>query len=101
MQDISEIPADLKQIYKTVWEIKMRSLIDMAAERGAFICQSQSLNLFMKKVNYGNGIVVRVVLIPSNVWTCLNSSEAHIDAFLCVGKGTENRDVLSQNHGCR
>lgn len=47
IQDIPEIPADIKELYKTVWEIKQRSLIDMAADRGAFICQSQSLNLFV------------------------------------------------------
>lgn len=47
IQNIDEIPADIKELYKTVWEIKQRSLIDMAADRGAFICQSQSLNLFV------------------------------------------------------
>ncbi len=47
IQQIKEIPADLKELYKTVWEIKQRNLIDMAADRGAFICQSQSLNLFV------------------------------------------------------
>ncbi|WP_205509257.1 ribonucleoside-diphosphate reductase subunit alpha [Longitalea arenae] len=47
IQQISEIPAEIKALYKTVWEIKQRHLIDMAADRGAFICQSQSLNLFV------------------------------------------------------
>ncbi len=47
IQKINEIPAGLKELYKTVWEIKQRNLIDMAADRGAFICQSQSLNLFV------------------------------------------------------
>ncbi|HTB24765.1 MAG TPA: ribonucleoside-diphosphate reductase subunit alpha, partial [Puia sp.] len=51
VQNIEEIPADIKEIYKTVWEIKQRHLIDMAADRGAFICQSQSLNLFVDKPN--------------------------------------------------
>jgi ribonucleoside-diphosphate reductase alpha chain len=49
IQDIPEIPADLKELYKTVWEIKQRSIIDMAADRGAFICQSQSLNVFVQQ----------------------------------------------------
>ncbi len=49
--DIPEIPSDIKELYKTVWEIKMRSLIDMAADRGAYICQSQSLNLFVSSPN--------------------------------------------------
>lgn len=47
IQHINEIPADIKELYKTVWEIKQRSIIDMAADRGAYICQSQSLNLFI------------------------------------------------------
>lgn len=51
IQDIPEIPADIKDLYKTVWEIKMRTIIDMAADRGAYICQSQSLNLFVNQPN--------------------------------------------------
>lgn len=48
VQAIDEIPQHIKDLYKTVWEIKQRTLIDMAADRGAFICQSQSLNLFIQ-----------------------------------------------------
>lgn len=51
IQDIPEIPAHIKELYKTVWEIKMRTIIDMAADRGAYICQSQSLNLFVNQPN--------------------------------------------------
>jgi len=51
IQDIAEIPQELKNLYKTVWEIKMRDIIDMAADRGAYICQSQSLNLFINSPN--------------------------------------------------
>jgi ribonucleoside-diphosphate reductase alpha subunit len=47
VQNISSIPDNLKEIFKTVWEIGNKSLIDMAADRGKYICQSQSLNLFM------------------------------------------------------
>lgn len=47
VQNIEAIPGHIKDLYKTVWEIKMRNVIDMAADRGAFICQSQSLNLFI------------------------------------------------------
>jgi ribonucleoside-diphosphate reductase alpha chain len=47
VQNIAEIPDEIKELYKTVWEIKQRNLIDMAADRGAYICQSQSLNLFV------------------------------------------------------
>ncbi len=52
VQNIEEIPQELKEIYKTVWEIKQRTLIDMAADRGAYICQSQSLNLFIQDANF-------------------------------------------------
>jgi ribonucleoside-diphosphate reductase alpha chain len=47
IQKIDDIPDQIKDVYKTVWEIKQRTLIDMAADRGAYICQSQSLNLFV------------------------------------------------------
>lgn len=53
IQDIEELPADLREVYRTAWEIPMRSLIDMAADRGAFIDQSQSLNLFVESPNIG------------------------------------------------
>ena len=48
IQHIEEIPDELKALYKTVWEISQKVIIDMAADRGAFICQSQSMNLFLK-----------------------------------------------------
>lgn len=50
---ISSIPVDIKALYKTVWEIKQRVLIDMAAARGAYICQSQSFNVHIASPNYG------------------------------------------------
>ncbi|HEU0124188.1 MAG TPA: ribonucleoside-diphosphate reductase subunit alpha [Bryobacteraceae bacterium] len=53
VQGIDEIPEEIKQIYRTVWEIPMRSLVDMGAERGPFIDQSQSLNLFIESPTIG------------------------------------------------
>jgi len=53
IQGIAQIPEPLRQIYRTAWELPMRSLIDMAAERGAYIDQSASLNLFMESPNIG------------------------------------------------
>jgi ribonucleoside-diphosphate reductase alpha chain len=52
VQGISEIPKDIQALFKTVWEIKQKVLIDMAADRGPYICQSQSLNLFMADPDY-------------------------------------------------
>jgi ribonucleoside-diphosphate reductase alpha chain len=43
----------LKELYKTAWEISQRAIIDLAADRGAYICQSQSLNVFMENANFG------------------------------------------------
>ena len=52
VQGIDQIPDHIQALYKTSWEIKQKTLIDMAAARGAFICQSQSLNLFVADPNY-------------------------------------------------
>lgn len=53
VQALPELPAELREIYRTAWELPMRSLVDMAADRGAFIDQSQSLNLFVESPNIG------------------------------------------------
>jgi ribonucleoside-diphosphate reductase alpha chain len=53
VQNINEIPANIKELYKTAWEISQKSIIELAADRGAYICQSQSLNIFMENANFG------------------------------------------------
>jgi ribonucleoside-diphosphate reductase alpha chain len=53
VQHIPEIPGRIKELYKTAWEISQKAIIDQAADRGAFICQSQSLNIFMEQANFG------------------------------------------------
>ncbi|CAB1316347.1 unnamed protein product [Coregonus sp. 'balchen'] len=53
IQGIAEIPDDLKELYKTVWEISQKTILKMAADRGAFIDQSQSLNIHIAEPNYG------------------------------------------------
>lgn len=53
VQNIEEIPENIRILYRTVWELKMKDIIDMAADRGAYIDQSQSLNLFMQNPNFG------------------------------------------------
>ena len=52
IQNIDEIPADIKELYKTVWELSMKDIIDMSRQRGYFIDQSQSLNLFMEGATF-------------------------------------------------
>jgi ribonucleotide reductase alpha subunit len=54
IQHLDIIPVEIKEKYKTVWEIPMKQIIDMAADRGAFVCQSQSLNLWLEEPNYSN-----------------------------------------------
>ena len=53
VQNVPEIPVNLKEIFKTVWEVKQKDVIDMAADRGAFIDQTQSMNVFMDNANFG------------------------------------------------
>ncbi len=53
VQDFPDVPQDLKDLYKTVWEISQKVIIDLAADRGAYVCQSQSLNLFVANPNFG------------------------------------------------
>lgn len=53
VQDIPEIPQEIKDLYKTAWELSQKSIIEQAADRGAYICQSQSLNIFMENANFG------------------------------------------------
>jgi len=53
VQNIPEIPQNIKDLYKTVWEISQRTILDMAADRGAFICQSQSMNVHIQEPNFG------------------------------------------------
>lgn len=53
VQNIPEIPQHIKDLYKTVWEISQKAVIDMAADRGAYICQSQSMNVHIQDPNFG------------------------------------------------
>ncbi len=65
VQNIASIPQEIKEIYKTVWELKMRDIVDMARDRGAFICQSQSLNLFLKSPT-----IAQVSSMLHYAWQC-------------------------------
>lgn len=54
VQNLPGIPDEIKELYKTIWEIKQKDLIDMAADRGAFVDQSQSFNVHIAAPNFGN-----------------------------------------------
>jgi ribonucleotide reductase alpha subunit len=75
IQNIVDIPDDIKNLYRTVWEIKMKDVIDMAAQRGRFIDQSQSMNLFMESPTL---------------------SKLVFDAHVCVETGSQDGYVLSE-----
>ena len=53
IQHMESIPAHIKELYRTVWEIPQKAILDMAADRGAYICQSQSLNIHIQEPNFG------------------------------------------------
>ena len=82
MQGIPEIPPDLRLLYKTAWEIKQRVLIDMAADRGAFIDQSQSLNLFVESPDTGRLTSMHFYAWQVRVHACMR---AYVRAFVwCI-----------------
>ena len=64
IQNIPNIPAELKAMYKTVWELSQKTIIDMAADRGAFIDQSQSLNIHIKDPSFGKITSMHFVTNP-------------------------------------
>ena len=88
VQGIAAIPEELQQIYRTAWELPMRALIDLAAERGAYIDQSQSLNLFMANPNIGQ-------LSSMYMYAWKTGLEDHL--LPAVASGDEDR----QDHGAR
>lgn len=104
IQTISEIPQELKSVYKTVWEMKGANLIDMAADRGLFIDQSQSMNLFIRDVNvaklnkalfYGwrKGLKTGMYYLRSNAKAAARKS---LGADVNSAKEEEVVDVISE-----
>jgi ribonucleoside-diphosphate reductase alpha chain len=95
------IPDELKELYKTAWEIKQRTIIDMAAERGAYICQSQSMNIFMENANFGKLTSMHFYAWKRGLKTGIYylRTKAAVDAIkftvdqASLQKNTENPDV--------
>jgi len=98
VQDIPEIPQNVKDLYKTVWEISQRTLIDMAADRGAYICQSQSLNLFVPSPNFAKLTSMHFYAWEKGLKTGMYylRTKAAADAI----KFTVDQGALSQTPGC-
>lgn len=90
IQNIEEIPDNIKQIFRTVWEISQKSLIEMGAERGAFIDQSQSLNLFIESPTIGKLSSMYMYAWKNGIKTTyyLRSRPATKIAKVTVGGGT-------------
>jgi ribonucleoside-diphosphate reductase alpha chain len=94
IQDIPEIPDNLKELYKTAWEIKQKTIIDMAADRGAYICQSQSMNIFMENANFGKLTSMHFYAWKAGLKTGMYylRTKAAVDAV----KFTVNKQALSE-----
>lgn len=100
VQGIDEIPAEIKELYRTVWEIKQRSIIDMAADRGAFICQSQSLNLFVQEANFAKLSSMHFYSWKKGLKTGMYylRTKSATDAIKFTVEGHSNHNHLSGNN---
>ena len=99
IQGIEQIPAELRRIYRTAWELPMRALIDLAAERGAYVDQSQSLNLFMANPNIGQLSSMYMYAWKRGLKTTyyLRSRPATQIAKTTVARGAMDGDNASRN----
>lgn len=106
-QDIAGIPDDLKNLYKTVWEISQKTVLKMAADRGAYIDQSQSLNIHIAEPNYGKLTSMHFygwkLVSPSKcrLRECTGEKETLIARISFCTTGPENRYVLPADEACR
>ena len=98
VQPIAEIPQNIKDIYKTVWEISQKAIIDMSADRGAYICQSQSLNIHLTNPNFGKLTSMHFYAWKKGLKTGMYylRSKAAADAI----KFTLDKTAMAQPLGC-
>lgn len=97
VQHIEGIPEDIKELYKTVWELSMKDIIDMSRHRGYFIDQSQSLNLFMENANYSKLTSMHFYAWKSGLKTGMYylRTKAAVDAIKFTLDNTKKKDVPS------
>ncbi|WP_420603311.1 ribonucleoside-diphosphate reductase subunit alpha [Flagellimonas sp.] len=95
VQDIDVIPDDIKELYKTVWELSMKDVIDMSRQRGYFIDQSQSLNLFMENANYSKLTSMHFYAWKSGLKTGMYylRTKAAVDAIKFTLDNTKKKEV--------
>ena len=95
IQHIETIPADIRELYKTVWELSMKDIIDMSRQRGYFIDQSQSLNLFMENANYSKLTSMHFYAWKSGLKTGMYylRTKAAVDAIKFTLDNTKKKEV--------
>ncbi|WP_276389180.1 ribonucleoside-diphosphate reductase subunit alpha [Eudoraea chungangensis] len=95
IQHIDIIPEEIKELYKTVWELSMKDIIDMSRQRGYFIDQSQSLNLFMENANYGKLTSMHFYAWKSGLKTGMYylRTKAAVDAIKFTLDNTKKKEV--------
>ena len=95
VQGIDAIPEDIKELYKTVWELSMKDIIDMSRQRGYFIDQSQSLNLFMENANYAKLTSMHFYAWKSGLKTGMYylRTKAAVDAIKFTLDNTKKKEV--------
>ena len=95
IQHIDVIPEDIKELYKTVWELSMKDIIDMSRQRGYFIDQSQSLNLFMENANYSKLTSMHFYAWKSGLKTGMYylRTKAAVDAIKFTLDNTKKKEV--------
>ncbi len=98
VQDIDIIPQDLKDLYKTVWELSMKDIIDMSRHRGYFIDQSQSLNLFMENANYSKLTSMHFYAWKSGLKTGMYylRTKSAVDAIKFTLKKEEKKEPVAE-----
>ena len=102
IQHIDTIPEKIRDKYRTVWEIPMRHLIDMAADRGAFICQSQSLNLWLEDPNYSMLTSMHFYSwskgLKTGIYYLRRRGRHHAQQFTIEPEKKENVNTLNDEH---
>ncbi len=101
IQDVEIIPQDLKELYKTVWELSMKDIIDMSRQRGYFIDQSQSLNLFMENANMAKLTSMHFYAWKSGLKTGMYylRTKSAVDAIKFTLKKEEKKEAVGAEVG--
>ncbi|MEO9965346.1 MAG: ribonucleoside-diphosphate reductase subunit alpha [Reichenbachiella sp.] len=99
VQNIPEIPQNIKDLYKTVWEISQKAIIDMSADRGAYICQSQSLNIHLQEPNFGKMTSMHFYAWEKGLKTGMYylRTKAAADAIKFTVSKEENKNFIPAN----